>query len=494
MSTGGGSLTTVKDTSDANGEVSTNWTLGTLIGTQSITANAVGLSPAPLTIGAVASAGPTGINVNITSPIGASRYYAIVTGPGIADELIVNLNAAFARTTTLNVPVAGGTGYTIYLLAADSLATSPDSLPVISAGMQIAAVNVVPGNTISIPVTLQPITVVGTVPSTITAGEAFTADVTLTDPSRLFHAILSGMTLYRADSNFTFDRGGAGVGVFNPQVISPTEKRFTSAPFRPSNVGTVYSQYGGGVISTNRAYTFFVFGPSRQRGENLLSTSVLAASSGIRVNISAPAAVTRFVVAVDTGSGPVAWGGTTGASLTSASIEVPVPPGSNYRVRVAALQDFGFSALTFADLGGLRSGVALTGQSVVSGFTDVVATLVNQTAAPGVPAVAASGVAIPFTGTMRDPSLFNAAAACLMRYSTAGAITNANLGIFLNTACTISNRQADGTYTVTGTFPAVPGPATLHTQVFTSVIGYTPSGSRVEMVHQGISITTISAP
>ena len=494
VSTGGGTLSIVKDTSDVNGEVSTSWTLGTLIGTQSITATAAGLTPSPLTIGAVASAGPTGIAINITSPIGASRYYAIVTGPGIPDEIIAEHDASFARTTTLNLPLPAGSGYSIYLLAADSLAASPDSLPVISAGMKLTPINIVAGNTSTVPVTLQPVSVVGSVPSSVTAGSAFAADVILTDPSRLFYEILSGMSLFRADSNFTFDRGGGGVVVGNPQILSATEKRFTSAPFRPSAAGTIYSQYGAGIVSTDRAYTFFVLGPSRQRGESLLSTTVLPANSGIRVNITAPATVTRFVVAVDTGAGPIAWGGATSAGMTTATIDVPVPPGTNYRVRVAALQNFSFNVNTAADLAGLRAGIALTGQVVSAGFTNVSATLVAQTAAPGVLAAVASGLAIPFAGTMRDPSLFNATAPCLMRYSTAGPIAGANLGTFLNTACTISNRQADGTFTVTGTFPAVPGPATLHTQVFTSVIGYSATGSRIEMAHQGISITTISAP
>ncbi len=490
VATGGGTLATLVDTSDVNGVVSTSWTLGAAIGTQSITASAGGA--ANLAIGAQATSGPTGITLNITSPIGASRYYAVVDGGGLPTEIIGKINAGFARTATINVPVPPGTGYSVYVLAADSLSVLPDTLPIVSAGMKLANVNIPAGNSITLPVTLQQVSVVGTAPGVVNAGEAFVADVTLTDPSGLFYEILTFLNVYRSDTLVATDRGGSAVSVGGMQVLSATQKRFTASLFRPSASGVIYSQYGGGVASSDRKVIFFVTGPSRQRNESLLVTTVAASTTGIRVNITAPANVTRFVVAVDTGSGPIAWGGLTSAGTTSASIEVPVPAGANYRVRVAGLQDFTFSTLTSAFLAGLRSGGVLTGQVVSTGITDVNLTLAPQTAAAGVPASRTVGVAIPFSGTMRDPSLFNATAPCLMRYSTAGAITAVNLGTFLPTGCTISNRQADGTFTVSGSFPPVAVAGQLDTQVFTSVIGYTASGARVEMAHQSIAITIIN--
>jgi hypothetical protein len=93
---------------------------------------------------------------------------------------------------------------------------------------------------------------------------------------------------------------------------------------------------------------------------------------------------------------------------------------------------------------------------------------------------------------MRDPSLFSATAGCLLRYSTTGPITSANLGTLLTTGCTISNRQADGTFTVAGSFPPVAVSGQLDTHVFTSVITYMPNGSRVEIAHQSIAVTTIN--
>lgn len=495
VSAGGGSLTVVTDTSDANGEVSTAWTLGSPLGTQSITASAAGLIPAPLTISANSLAGPTAIALNITSPIGASRYYAIVVGGTIPDEVVGKVDASFARTATLNVPVPAGTGYSIYVLAADSLTPLPDTLPVISAGKRITNVNVPTGNTITIPVTLEDITLAGTVPSIVNAGEPFQADVTLTDPSGLFYDIFTSINLYRSDSIVATDRAGSASPVPSVETISATQKRFAGAPFRPSVAGTIYSQYGGGVATTDRKVIFYIAGPSRQRNENLLATTVTPAAAGVRVNITSPVAVSRFVVAVDTGAGPVAWGSATGAGLTTASVEVPVPAGTNYRVRVAALDDFGFSAVTFATLASLRAGSIASAVTVsASGFTDLPLSLELQTNSLSIPSVGTSGVGVTFSGTMRDPSLFNATAACLIRYSTAGPITTANLGTLLTTNCAITNRQANGTFNVAGTFPSLNGPVTLYSQVFTSVIGFQPNGARVEMLHFSIGTTAIAAP
>jgi hypothetical protein len=380
----------------------------------------------------------------------------------------------------------------VYVLAADSLSALPDTLPEISAGGKLVNVNIPAGNTVVAPVTLGEVSLVGTSPAFVNAGDPFVSDVTLTDNSGLFHSIATFVNLYRSDTLITVDRGGSAISVAGMQVLSPTQKRFTASVFRPTAPGVIYSQYGAGISTADRSVIFWVVGPSLQRSEPLLTTSVLATSSAIRVNITAPANVTRFVVGVDTGSGPIAWGGVSGAATTTASIAVPVPAGSNYRVRVAGLQDFNFSSLTFAFLGGLRSGGVLTGQVVTSGITDVNLTLVPQTATAGVPATGAVGVAIPFSGTMRDPSLFSATANCLLRYSTTGPITALNLGTLQTTGCTISNRQADGTFSVAGSFPAVTVPGQLDTHVFTSVIAYMPNGSRVEIAHQSIAVTTIN--
>lgn len=58
VSTGGGSVAVVNGTSNASGLASVNWTLGDVVGTQSITATASALPNAPLTINATATERP----------------------------------------------------------------------------------------------------------------------------------------------------------------------------------------------------------------------------------------------------------------------------------------------------------------------------------------------------------------------------------------------------------------------------------------------------
>lgn len=50
VATGAGTLSVLTDTSDANGDVKTAWTLGAALGTQTITATSAGLTGSPLTI------------------------------------------------------------------------------------------------------------------------------------------------------------------------------------------------------------------------------------------------------------------------------------------------------------------------------------------------------------------------------------------------------------------------------------------------------------
>jgi hypothetical protein len=329
------------------------------------------------------------------------------------------------------------------------------------------------------------------VPTTVAAGEPFDAQATLTDPSGLFYDISQWTNLYRSDATFTTDRSAPGGQVFNPEVLNAVQKRFSGQPFRPTEVGTIYSQYGSGVSVAFGRVIFWIFSPAMQLGQAPNQTTVTPATTGVRVNLTAPAGVTRFIVAVDTGGGSIAWGGITGTGMTAGTVEVPIPAGTNYRIRAVAVQDFGFTPITFATSAGMRSGGLLTGQTVTAGaFTDVNMTLVAHSATLTIPTTGVSGVATSFNGTLRDPSLFSTASGCLLRYSTTAPITGGALGTFSGNSCTFGNRQADGTFTAGGALPAITGPDTLYSQVFSSTIAYTPTGARIELLQQ-VSGTTI---
>ncbi|WKW13204.1 Ig-like domain-containing protein [Pseudogemmatithrix spongiicola] len=106
VAAGGGALSVTTDTSDANGEVQTAWTLGGAIGAQGITATATGLTGSPLAIAATAVAGaPARLEITQQAATG-------VAGTALAPALLVIARDAFgnavpAFTENVSVAVAG---------------------------------------------------------------------------------------------------------------------------------------------------------------------------------------------------------------------------------------------------------------------------------------------------------------------------------------------------------------------------------------------------
>lgn len=91
VATGAGTLSVLTDTSDANGDVKTAWTLGAALGTQTITATSAGLTGSPLTISATAVAA-TPVRLEITQePTGTTA------GALFAPQLTVIARDAFGN-------------------------------------------------------------------------------------------------------------------------------------------------------------------------------------------------------------------------------------------------------------------------------------------------------------------------------------------------------------------------------------------------------------
>src|SRR5690606_7439410 len=91
VTTGEGTLSVLTDTSDANGDVKTAWTLGAALGVQGITATSAGLTGSPLTVSATAVAA-TPVRLEITQePTGT------VAGSLFAPQLSVIARDAFGN-------------------------------------------------------------------------------------------------------------------------------------------------------------------------------------------------------------------------------------------------------------------------------------------------------------------------------------------------------------------------------------------------------------
>jgi hypothetical protein len=94
VATGGGSLSVQADTSDANGDVSTVWTLGTVIGAQSVSATATGLAGSPLTFTATADpSDPAQLSI-LAQPIAGTA------GTSLAPALLVAVQDIEGNTVT----------------------------------------------------------------------------------------------------------------------------------------------------------------------------------------------------------------------------------------------------------------------------------------------------------------------------------------------------------------------------------------------------------
>lgn len=159
VATGGGSLSVLADTSDANGDVQTAWTLGTALGAQTVTATAAGLTGSPLTF--TASADPSEpvqlaiIGQPTVGTAGAALAPALIvavqdaqgnTVPSYTGAVSVAFSetqtAVLGGTTTVNA-VAGLATFadlTINLTGTYTLVVSSDTLPVtVAAPMSIVA-------------------------------------------------------------------------------------------------------------------------------------------------------------------------------------------------------------------------------------------------------------------------------------------------------------------------------------------------------------------
>ncbi len=106
VASGGGSVSSGSVTSDASGNASTSWKLGTTVGAQSVTASAGGLSGSPITFGATATAAVATKLVVTSSP--GSGVAGAALGAFVVTAQDANGNVATGFTGTVSVGLSGG--------------------------------------------------------------------------------------------------------------------------------------------------------------------------------------------------------------------------------------------------------------------------------------------------------------------------------------------------------------------------------------------------
>ena len=127
---GGGSVAVVNGVSDASGLVSANWTLGAAVGTQAITATAVALPNAPITINATATERPAKMLVFGQQPL-RSLMNASITPPVTVKALddkgheVAGYTGAITMSFDAN-PTGATLGGTLTVNALTGVATFPN--------------------------------------------------------------------------------------------------------------------------------------------------------------------------------------------------------------------------------------------------------------------------------------------------------------------------------------------------------------------------------
>lgn len=490
-----------------DGCVATSWSSSSAAATVDTTGIVSGVSDGDVTITATAggvqgtsavtvgAGAGTGIRLLIDSPVAASRYVVYVEGSGMT-AVLERRDLAFAKQGTIDIELPVGTGRTVYVMAGDSGAVNPDAAVSVSAGIRFNNVEIVDGQRTVLEATLQPMGIATTYPTSVAQGSPYALTSVLTDPTGIWYGLATSLGLYRSNAPFTVDRGASAVFFAGVTTLNATQKQFTGEPFRPTATGTIYAQVSSRITFNGGTYAIDLTDRALVRGEDLAQTTVTAATTGFQLNLTTSAlGVDRFLVGVDTVGGAVAWGTLSGTDITGGTVTVPVPAGGNYRVRIAALDEQFFTPVTNATYSEIKAGKQLLAQTVNPGeFTVLDVTLDVATANAGIPANGTSDVATAFTGNFVNPSHF-IPNACVYRWSTAGPIAFDNLGtLSAGGTCVISNRQPSGAFAVSGTLPVVSGPATIHTQFFTSFLAYGPTGDRYELAQTQYTSTAIAAP
>lgn len=291
VATGAGTLSVLEDTSDANGDVKTVWTLGAPLGAQTITATSAGLTGSPLTITAT-SQPATPVRLEITQAPSAG-----VAGVSLAPALSVIARDAFENIVTGFADTA-----TVSVLGAD-----PASLTGTSARVAVAGIATFDDVAITAAGDVQLVVSSGSLASDTTAAFRITAAAA----SRL--AILSQPTV-GVDAGVTF-----AVDVEARDAFGNRDSSFTGNATIAVRSGAVGATLGG---VTTRAMV---------AGGVSFTALTLDRAGTYELEVSAPGLTTAVTAAFDilTGaasrlaiasapSGPVAAGSALGAIVVRA--------------------------------------------------------------------------------------------------------------------------------------------------------------------------------
>ncbi len=287
-----------------------------------------------------------GITVNITSPLAASRWIVVVDSGSFTQRTSWIRLAPQAQSGTVSVPVPVGTGYRVRVLAVDARAKNPEGAAQVNAGIRLSGVNVTAGAVTTVTAALQPITATYTTPTTATAGTPIVATMVLNDPSEYMDNRSNGFTTANVQS-YTTPIANDGDGSTTSASLNTTSVRSgitttsTGTIWTPADTGKLYSQgvfFGGNLLGQGAGVSPMFFAPSLQLGQAMNVITVTAGAQVIRATVNTPVPASRYLAVVDSGGLPSPVSRVITVPMgNTATIDVPVPAGTGYRLRVAAI-------------------------------------------------------------------------------------------------------------------------------------------------------------
>ncbi len=450
VATGNGSLATLSDTSDANGAVSTRWTLGGALGAQTITATATGLTGSPLTITATGIAGtPTRLDI-VTQPS------TVTAGTAMAPAVVVQArdafgNAAPAFTGAVTIAVAGALapalGGTATRTAVNGVATFND-LSITAAGsytLVVSSGTLISDTTTSIRITPAAAAVLDFVsqPSDAVAGEALVPPVTV----RARDAFGNVDTAFTGTVALSLLNGGSAVlsGSTSQAAVNGLA---TFSSLSVNLVGATYSLRASSGALTPDTSSVFGITPSAP-------TQIALISGGAQAGVVGAALAQPIVVDVRDAQGNVVPGVTVNFSIvTGGGTTLPTNAATNASGQASTAWTLG-SAVGAQEL---RASLAVAPTVFVA---------VPATATPGAPAqvVVTQAPTAAIAGTAFSPAVI-----AQLRDANGNVVTSFNGDATLSLGTGPVGAALFGTTTVT----AVNGVATFSTvNAQTAGAGYT---------------------
>jgi hypothetical protein len=346
-----------------------------------------------------------GITVNVATPRGANQYYVLVDSGGLAAP--INFSRAFStysRSASFSLALPVGSGYRVRVMVQDSVLASGSTSPLIASGIRLSNVNVTSNALTSLTATTQALVGTLSVPASVALAQPIPITVTLTDPSEYFYQTTNCTNGYVGTTPWTTDAGGSFVNLCKSITHSSnTNTTVIDTLSGPVSTSTIYLQAtvnASSFVVAGTTYSPRYYVPALIRKESLQAVTVTALTSSIAVSITSPAA-RRYVVQVDSGglSKPVV-AILDGTAMTSGTVTVPIPAGSGYRVRVAAVDSMPGFALT--SMGLLATGVS-SGVSVSAGTSTAVSITTSAVTAVSTAPLTAVNSAPTVTVTVTDP-------------------------------------------------------------------------------------------